>query len=318
VLDQRARGEEGGGEIFRQEAIVNLVRRGHQGDVVRVHPGWIRGAYWMVVASLIGAFAYAYFAQVHQYAEGPGVVRIIGRHEVPANDPGTITNLAIKTGQAVTKNQVLAILNNTEQAGRLSGIEAEFERKLVSYLQAPGDPSVRQALSALVSERESALAGVRAREIRAPVDGTIKEVLVRNGQRVEGGKMIATIADKNAPEGMMVYAFLPGSDRPRLYPGQRLRLSLPGYRGAYLDMDVRRVSSEVLGAAEAKARFLGDRLGDVLPINGPVVVVDATLSTTTFESDGVRYDLHDGMAGLVEVRLDSKSVLETLIPGVSL
>jgi membrane fusion protein (multidrug efflux system) len=315
VLDQRGGSDDG--EMFRQEAIVNLVRRGHHGDVVRVHPGWVRGAYWAVVASLAAAIAYVALARIHQYAEGPAVVRITGRTEVTANDGGTITALGVAPGQTVTAGQALAQLHDTEQAGRLRGLEAEFERKLVSYLQSPADPGVREALASLVSEKESALAGVESRVIRAPVDGVVKEVLVRNGQRIEPGKTVLSIGAKGAAEGLSVLAFLPGTERPRLRADQRLRLTLPGYRGAYLEMPVRGVSTEVLGPAEARARFLGDRLGDTLPINGPVVVVEARLATTTFSADGVTYALHDGMAGRAEVQLSSRSVLETLIPGLA-
>jgi membrane fusion protein (multidrug efflux system) len=316
VLEQQSRGTDDG-EMFRQEAIVNLVRRGHHGDVVRVHPGWVRGAYWAVLASLIGAVAYAALARIHQYAEGPAVVRITGRTEVTANDGGTITALGVAPGQTVTAGQALAQLHDTEQAGRLRGLEAEFERKLVSYLQTPTDPAVRQALASLVSEKEVALTGVESRVIRSPVDGVVKEVLVRNGQRIEPGKTVLSIGAKGAAEGLQVLAFLPGTERPRLRADQRLRLTLPGYRGAYLEMQVRGVSTEVLGPAEARARFLGERLGDTLPISGPVVVVEARLARTTFSADGVTYALHDGMAGRAEVQLSSRTVLETLIPGLA-
>jgi multidrug efflux pump subunit AcrA (membrane-fusion protein) len=186
----------------------------------------------------------------------------------------------------------------------------------VLYLQNPGDQSIAKELSDLRSQLESAKASLRARQIVSPIDGVVKEILVRDNQRVDPGKVVATIAVQGAPDGMSVLAFLPGADRPRLFAGQRLRLSLPGYRGAYLDADVRAVSTEVLGAAEAKEQFLGGRFGDAIPVNGSVVVVEAVLAETSFVSDGEQYDLHDGMAGRVEVQLDSKSVLETLIPGV--
>jgi multidrug efflux pump subunit AcrA (membrane-fusion protein) len=269
-----------------------------------------------VIAALAGAIAYTALARIHQYAEGPAVVRITGRVEVPATDGGTITALSVTPGQAVTKDQALAQLHDTEQAGRLRGLEVEFERKLFAYMQSPAEPGVREALASLVAQKESALAGVESRVIRAPVDGVIKEVLVRNGQRVDPGKAVVSIAENGVQEGLSVLAFLPGAERPRLRADQRLRLTVPGYRGAYLEMPVRAISAEVLGPAEARARFLGDRLGDTLPIVGPVVVVEGRLAKTTFDADGVEYALHDGMAGRAEVQLSSKTVLETLVPGL--
>ena len=55
---------------------------------------------------------------------------------------------------------------------------------------------------------------------------------------------------------------------------------------------------------------------DSVPIAGQVVVVEARLASPTFVSDGKTYQLHDGMIGVAEVELESRSVLETLVPGL--
>ena len=77
------------------------------------------------------------------------------------------------------------------------------------------------------------------------------------------------------------------------------------------------VSSQVLGADDARLRYLGERVSASLPVQGTVVVVEAQLASPTFEADGVHYQLHDGMIGTAEIRLASRSVLETMIPGLS-
>jgi hypothetical protein len=138
---------------------------------------------------------------------------------------------------------------------------------------------------------------------------------VRRNQQVESGKTVMSVGDPGGKEGLSVIAFLPGGERPRLRPGQALHLTLPGYRGARISSSLYAVSADVLGAAEAKTKFLGDRLGD-LQIAGTVVVVEGHIDSVQFEADGEKYDLHDGMIGLAEVRLASHSVLETLIPGL--
>lgn len=300
--------------LFRREAIEHLMRRGARGDVVRIHPGWIRAAYWLVLASLAGAVAFAALARVRQYAEGPAVVRFTGRSDVVALEPGTIAALEVSRGGRVTAGQVLARLSDTEEAAHLHGLDLDFERRLVSYLQTPADPAVRAALAEVVSQRASARASVESRVIRAPADGIVTEVLVRNGQHVDAGKVVMTLVENGSIEGVSVFAFLPGGERPRVHAHQHLRLSLSGYRGAQIGGEVRAVSSEVLGAAEARARYLGERLGDSVPITGTVVVVEARLASPVFEAEGQRYQLHDGMLGIAEVQLESRSVLETLIP----
>ncbi|MFN0246888.1 MAG: biotin/lipoyl-binding protein, partial [Kofleriaceae bacterium] len=315
---ERRRGETSGGEIFRQEAIAHMVKRGHEGDVVRVNPAWVSGAYWIVLLVLVAASVFGYFVHIHQYSQGPSVVRVTGRSEIISFDGGTVTGVEVVNGQVVKAGQVIARLHDTEQAVRLRTLEAEFERKLVAYLQTPADPNVRQALGQVVSERESAVAGVNARVMTAPHDGRVKDVRVGKNQRVQAGAVIASIARADQPEGLAVIAFLPGADRPRIRAKQPLRLTIPGYRNVHFDMEVRAISSEVLGAKEAIARYLGERLGDTIPIAGSVVVVEGRLETAKFQAEGENFELYDGMTGIAEVQLESRSVIETVIPGLRL
>jgi multidrug efflux pump subunit AcrA (membrane-fusion protein) len=307
--------DRGPSDIFRQEAIMNLVRRGQRGDVVRVHPGWVRAAYWLVLISLAAALTYAALAHVNEYAAGAAVVQFTGRHDLNAREAGTIASLEVVRGQRVTRGQVVARLHDAEQVGQLRTLETEFESKLVAYLQSSSDPSVKQALGAIRSQRDSARISVESRALRAPDDGTVKEVLVRNGQRVEPGTLVLTLVDNAASEELQVIAFLPGDQRPRLSPHQPFRLTLPGYRDVHITTEVRAIS-EVLGAAEARARFIGDRIGDSLQLTGTVVAVEARLSSPEFESDGEKFQLHDGMIGRAEVQMQSRSLLQSLIPGL--
>ena len=307
--------DRGPSDMFRQEAIMHLVRRGQRGDVVRVHPGWVRAAYWLVLGALSAALLFAALADVHQYAEGAAVVQFTGRSELIAHEAGTIASLDAVRGQKVERGQVLARLHDAEQVGQLKTLETEFESKLVAYLQSPADPQAKQALGQIRSARDSARLGVESRTIRAPQAGIVKQVLVRNGQRVEPGTVVLSIVEDTSAEGLKVIAFLPGGERPRLRAHQPLRLTLPGYRGAHIASEVRAIS-EVLGSTEARARFLGDRLGDSLPLAGTVVVVEARLTSPEFEADGEMFQLHDGMIGLAEVRMQSRSLLESLVPGL--
>jgi hypothetical protein len=112
-------------------------------------------------------------------------------------------------------------------------------------------------------------------------------------------------------------AFLPGGDRPALEVGQRVRFTLPGYRDAAFESTVELVSADVMAGEDAVIQYVGDRFVGAVPAEGQVVVVRAQLGAASFVVDGTRYDLHDGMTGLAEVRLDSQSILASLAPGGS-
>jgi hypothetical protein len=305
--------DRGPSEIFRQEAIVHLVRRGQRGDVVRVHPGWVGGTYWLVVASLAAAVTYAAIAPVHQYAEGAAVVHFTGRSELLAHEAGTIDSLDVVPGQKVQRGQILARIHDTEQVGQLDTLGTEFEHKLVACLQAPADPQVPQALGEIRSRSDTARLGVEARTIRAPEGGVVKAVLARNGQRVTPGTVVLSMVADTSAEGLQVIAFLPGRERPRLRAEQALRLTLPGYRSVRITSAIHAIS-EVIGASEARARFLGDRLGDSLPLTGAIVVVEARLTSPEFEADGEKFQLYDGMIGVAEVQTQSRPLLQSLMP----
>ena len=304
--------DQGPSDMFRQEAIVSLVRRGARGDVVRVHPGWVRAAYWLVLGALGGAIAFAALAHVHQYAEGRAIVQFTGHVDVTAYEGGTIQSIEVAPGQKVTKGQIVAPMYDSALRAQLDQAEGNFEDRLVAYLELPSQQSVKEALTNAVSERNRIIGLTKERTLVAGVDGVIKDVNVRASQHVDPGKVVATILPDERPEGITVLAFLPGAERPRLHLHQPLRFSLPSYRGARLSSEVTAISG-VIQAKEAKMKFPA---GENVPMPDPVVVVEATLSSGTFEADNQHYDLHDGMDGIVEVQLASHSVLEIVIPGL--
>ncbi|HEV7555914.1 MAG TPA: HlyD family efflux transporter periplasmic adaptor subunit [Kofleriaceae bacterium] len=304
--------DQGPSDMFRQEAIVSLVRRGARGDVVRVHPGWVRAAYWLVLGALGGAIAFAALAHVHQYAEGGAIVQFTGHDDVVAYEGGTISSLDVAPNQAVAAGQVVARLYDVQLDAQLRTATTNFEDHLVAYLQSPNDQGVKDALAATVTARKQAEELARSRTLVASRKGVVKDVFVRSGQHVEAGKTLLTILRDGEPELGLVVAFLPGAERPRLHVHQPLTLTLPSYRGARLTSQVTAISS-VMPAKDAKTQWPGS---ENLPMADPVVVVEAQLSTTHFDADNQRYQLHDGMSGIGEVQLASHSVLEIVIPGL--
>jgi hypothetical protein len=109
-------------------------------------------------------------------------------------------------------------------------------------------------------------------------------------------------------------ALLPGRDRPRLEVGMTLQIELSGYRMKREQAVIDAVDPQVIGPEEARNR-LGDPIGDALPVTGPIVIVRAHLTARAFEAGGRTYELHDGMVGKAEVKVDHQSLLRVLLRG---
>jgi len=303
---EEARGE----QLFRREAVASHGDR-RWGDVVRVAPSWIRWAYWGLVAVLIGAAVLMMVGRVDTYSSGPAVVRMQARREIAARTAGNVGAVVVSAGASVAAGEVLARLDDSAQVAEVERLDRELETRLRERLLAPSDPASGEAVARLRLELERARAALDERVVRAPVAGVVGDVRVRPGQRVDPGDVLASIVD--AASSVEVIALLPGGDRPRLRPGQRMRLELLGYRYAYQNLAVEVVAAEAMGPEEAR-RYLG-RIADDVAMSGPVVMVRARLPAE-FVADGVAYRYVDGMAGLVEVEIDSERIIEALLPGV--
>jgi membrane fusion protein (multidrug efflux system) len=251
--------------------------------------------------------------RINQYSAGPAVVRVSGRTELAAKQPGTLVDVYVSPGQSVAADELLARFDDTEQRAAFERAQRELEAQLRNRMLDPGDAATAQAVQTLRERADAAETQLRELQVRAPRAGTIGDVRVREGQHVVAGDPLLSMVSGEAE--LSVIAFLPGGDRPRLSSGMTLRLELRNYRYAYQTLTVDSVDAEVIGPYEAK-RFLGPQLADAVPINGPVVLVRARLPKPTFEADGVEYRYFDGMQAIAEVKVDSKSVLATIVPGL--
>jgi membrane fusion protein, multidrug efflux system len=110
-------------------------------------------------------------------------------------------------------------------------------------------------------------------------------------------------------------ALLPGHYLPQLRPGMRMRLELPGHPYVYQWLVLDSAAAEVIGPAEAR-RLLGPVAGDAVPLEGPLAVVTAPLSSPTFEVAGQTYAFRDGMPSRAEVRVRSERLLFALLPAL--
>lgn len=306
--------------LFREEAVeYHQVGLRSEGDVLRVDPGWMRWTYRLLVMALVAGLLFCVLARIREYASGPAVVRLAGRSDLTATADGTVSQIAVAAGQRVAAGQMLVRFYGAREAAELARIDREMELQLVNRLRDPADAGAEQALLSLRAQRELARSNLAEREVRAPEAGVVSDLRVRVGQRIMPGQTLLSLA--RGPGGAggaskpQVVALLPGEFRPLLKPGMPLRLELQGYRYAYQHLVVDSVGDEVVGPAEAQ-RYLGEEVADAVELTGPVVRVEAHLTSDTFEAEGRVRRYHDGMWGKAEVRVRSEPVLVALVPAL--
>jgi membrane fusion protein (multidrug efflux system) len=305
-----ARAEAG---LFRREAVERYAGAGRYGDVVRVSPTWVSWSYWVIVALIACAVGYAAIGTVDEYSAGPAVIRVAGRTEITSNIDATLASVHAEPGQRVAAGQVLARFHSVEQTKEVDRLEHEFALQLRNRMLDPGDEAATASVKSLRIELDRARAHLDERVVRAPLDGVVSDVRPRPGQRLGPGDSILALVNEDSE--LDVVALLPGADRPELRAGMTLRLELPGYPYAYQTLTIDRVGTEVVGPGEAR-RVLGQQLADAVAISGSVVVVHGHLRSREFEAGGRRYRFHDGMQARAEVRVRSRTILATLIPGL--
>lgn len=282
------------------------------GDVVRVSPGWISWAYWVLVALLVGAGVFTAVGRVSTYSSGPAIVRSTARMPIAARNGGIVVALDVSPGDRVAAGAAIARLDDSDQRAAVDRLQREFETQLRNHMLDPGDLTADSALRTIRHDLDGAKTSLDERVIHAPVAGVIGDVRARSSQRLEPGDVIATVVDSN--EALEVIALLPGEDRPQLAPGMTVRLELAGYRYAYQAFAIENVSQDVIAPAEAK-RVLGAEVADGLALPGPVVIVRGKLAKPEFTVDGRTLRYHDGMVGTAEVRVRSEPIVYALLPG---
>ncbi|HMB70925.1 MAG TPA: HlyD family efflux transporter periplasmic adaptor subunit, partial [bacterium] len=183
----------------------------------------------------------------------------------------------------------------------------------VRLLRDPRDDAARAAAAAIRPRLQLAQAQLAEREVRAPHGGIVNDVRIRTGQRLAAGERVVSLVQED--RGLELVALVPGRYRPLLEPGMPLRLRVSGYSHAYVDLTVSEVGDEVVGP-DAVRRYLGAEVGDAVRVDGPVVMMRASLPTRTFHSDGREHELFPGMQGVAEIPVRRESVLMVLLPGL--
>lgn len=299
--------------VFREQARRSLEGAELDGSPLRLAPDWIRWTYWLLVVVGLSGLSLGALADIGEHAHGPAVVRLLGRTQVSAMEPGVVAELAVEPGQRVAAGQVLVRLHDDAERAELLRLEQELRAKQLERLREPELPTHREAIARLRAERALAQARVTQRVIRAPHDGVMSDARIAPGQRVEAGQVLLTLAGAEARREVL--AILPGHYRPLLRPGMTMHLELAGYRSYAQALTIDAVGDEVVGPGVVQ-RLLGDDAADAIAVEGPVVLVRASLPAAEFTAGARRYPYFDGMAGTGRIRVRSQSIMTTLVPGL--
>ena len=127
------------------------------------------------------------------------------------------------------------------------------------------------------------------------------QAVIRSSSQSTGGE----------PAGYELIAFVPASYEPQLVPGMPMTLRLHGYENSSELIRVDSVGPVILNRAEA-----GQYGGDVIPIAGPVVMLRARLTESTFGAPGRRYSYRPGLTGDVDIKVHSERALMTVVPAL--
>ncbi|MGH1344191.1 MAG: efflux RND transporter periplasmic adaptor subunit [Nannocystales bacterium] len=298
---------------YRPEAVAAYMTRSEWGEAMHVNSGWISVSYRILVSLLVAAVVYVTAVPVGDYARGPAVVRLGGRVEATARTGGSVVEVYVRPGDVVAAEQPLVRLHDAADAAELRRLSVELELKLRAMLSDPSDALAREAVARIRAEQERAELRARDHVVRAPVAGVVRDVRARTGQVVEAGDVLMSVGgEHSAPQ---LVALIPGDERPRLRRGMEFRLELDGYPDAPQSVKVDAVDEDVVSADEA-LRLLGPAVAQGLAVNGPVVIVRASLSQASFVSRQQSFQFHDGMRGEAEIEVRTTSIIEALIPAL--
>jgi biotin carboxyl carrier protein len=274
---------------------------------------WTRLAVATCVLAVVSALSFAASVRLSEYAEGIALVRREGRMLVNSPVAGTVEHIAVSPGQHVRAGEMLVRFDDGAQRAELERAELGYELRLVELLREPSDSARHERLAAAEAERRLAQARVHARACVAPHAGVVADVRVRSGASVGVGDAVVSLEREGART--VVVGLFPGHVRPLLAADEtRVLLELDGFSDRQ-ELEIRSIADDVVGPNEA-LRSLGRDLQGAIELHGPVVMVEAELSSDSIESDGVTYRVYDGMQGRLEAKLRARTLLESLIPAL--
>lgn len=190
---------------------------------------------------------------------------VMSEHEVTlsAQRTGKVTTLAVREGDRVRKDDIIARLDLTEEAVQSESVlaqskatfqDAERNYRRSEELSAKGMiaqqelDAARRAYEVARSQYEAAAQDVRVRRdysvVRAPFSGVIAKRSTEQGELLLPGKEIVTLVD---PDRIYVLATIDEVDVGRLRVGQQAAVKVDAFPDEQFMGTVRRISPIVSG-----------------------------------------------------------------------
>ena len=112
---------------------------------------------------------------------------------VTSTAAGVISDIPVRPGNQVSAGQVVAIISRLPAAQARKKKALRREEKLFAPLAAQGDARAARDLAAVRKELRKVETSRKRSSVRAPVNGTVKEVTARTGQSVGTGSALLVI-----------------------------------------------------------------------------------------------------------------------------
>lgn len=156
-----------------------------------------------------------------------------------AQTAGTVTRVAVNSGDRVRKGQLLLEIDSSAERANLKATEAQLPNALANYnrfktLVASNSASrmeldnAKATYEALVANIEALKEQINRRQVYAPFDGVAGIVNVNVGQFVTAGTEIVRVEDQSA---MKVRFTLPQTDLERVSVGQKVTATIDALPG---------------------------------------------------------------------------------------
>lgn len=298
--------------LYRPEALQYHRKKGSEGVVTQLSPGWIRRAYPILVISLVIALVAGIVMRVPTYSSGFGMIKYAST-PVNAQQSGNIEALYVRSGWMVKAGDQVAKLSSQKEDADYNQYKVEAENAIYTFLADDQDEQAKKSVRSATAALTHAQAAQDQRIIRATADGKVSDVYANLGESVQAGsRLMSIIKPGTMPE---VWAYVPATDRPRIKMNMPLQVEVVGFNMKRAKLPIKNISGEAIGANEVR-REVGQQLADAVKIapDTSYVLIKSSFPGDTIKVGKKTYDLHEGMSTKCEVQIDSKPFLATVFP----